>query len=229
LTARGVARRVFVFSTGERNGMRRAGVVVLLIGLLAILAATSTAAADPRFRGRGARSFTGQNRAPSVHTHRFNHHRGFPHHGRGFGVVVPAPIVVYTPPLFAASIPAYTAPLYAAPPVIYGPPPVVYSSPPPFAQPAPAPLPRIVQHPTGRYELRGDGIATPYNWVWIPNPPPPPPPPAPPAETPHGGPPSGNTLPAREQIYQWVDDQGVVHWTNRVDRVPRRYREEVRR
>jgi hypothetical protein len=38
--------------------------------------------------------------------------------------------------------------------------------------------PTAVVYPTGRYELRGDGVTTPYHWVWIPTPPPPPPPPA---------------------------------------------------
>jgi hypothetical protein len=41
--------------------------------------------------------------------------------------------------------------------------------------------PSVVQYPHGRYELRGDGVYTAYQWVWIPNapavPPPPPPPP----------------------------------------------------
>ena len=37
------------------------------------------------------------------------------------------------------------------------------------AAPAPA-QPRVIQYPGGRYELRGDGIATAYEWVWIPNP-----------------------------------------------------------
>jgi hypothetical protein len=51
----------------------------------------------------------------------------------------------------------------------------------------PAPAPRnanVVRYPHGRYELRGDGINTAYQWVWIPNPPPPPPgaPPPPPAQ-----------------------------------------------
>src|SRR2546428_13029657 len=40
------------------------------------------------------------------------------------------------------------------------------------------PYPTVVQYPHGRYELRGDGIQMPYQWVWIPNPPLPPPPPA---------------------------------------------------
>src|SRR5262245_59025954 len=38
--------------------------------------------------------------------------------------------------------------------------------------------------PRGRYELRGDGVTTPYVWAWIPNPPPPPPPAAPPPAEP---------------------------------------------
>jgi outer membrane lipoprotein SlyB len=44
--------------------------------------------------------------------------------------------------------------------------------------------PTAVVYPTGRYELRGDGITTPYQWVWIPTPPPPPPPPPAPAAPP---------------------------------------------
>jgi hypothetical protein len=39
---------------------------------------------------------------------------------------------------------------------------------------------RVVNYPSGRYELYGDGAATPYYWVWIPAgstfPAPPPPP-----------------------------------------------------
>jgi hypothetical protein len=207
-------------------GMRRGAIVVVFVGLLLILATAAGVAADSRVRGHGGMSVTGRHRAPALHKQRFDHQHGLPHRGRGFGVVVPAPIVVYTPPLFAASIAAYTAPPYAPPPVIYHPPPVGYRPAPRFAQPAPAPLPRIVQHATGRYELRGDGIGAPYNWVWIPNPPPPPS--APPAGTPSGASTSRDALPVREQVYQWVDDQGVAHWTNRVDRVPRRYREEAR-
>jgi hypothetical protein len=72
-------------------------------------------------------------------------------------------------------------------------------------------MPRVVEHPTGRYELRGDGITTPYTWVWIPNPPPAPPPPS-------SGPerPVSDVLPTRQtQAYRWVDEQGVVHWSDR--------------
>ncbi len=48
--------------------------------------------------------------------------------------------------------------------------------------PPPAPVySHVVYYPHGRYELRGDGVYTAYQWVWIPNvavvPPAPPPPP----------------------------------------------------
>lgn len=64
-------------------------------------------------------------------------------------------------------------PVYAPPPW-----PVV------VVQPAPPPAyPTVIQYPHGRYELRGDGVRTAYQWLWIPNAPPPPPaappPPAP--------------------------------------------------
>ncbi len=80
----------------------------------------------------------------------------------------------YARPVYAA--PVYAAPVYVAPaypvyverPVYYS---QVYVAPPPT-------YPTVVQYPHGRYELRGDGMRTPYQWVWIPNPPPPPPPPA---------------------------------------------------
>ena len=44
-----------------------------------------------------------------------------------------------------------------------------------YAAPTPA-RPTVVQYAHGRYELRGDGIATAYQWLWIPNPTIPPPP-----------------------------------------------------
>jgi hypothetical protein len=53
--------------------------------------------------------------------------------------------------------------------------PPVYASPLVVAPAPPAASPTTVQYPHGRYELRGDGIRTAYQWVWIPNPPPPPP------------------------------------------------------
>lgn len=64
--------------------------------------------------------------------------------------------------------------------VVYAPYPTVYTLPAPVVvtAPPPAPMATVVQYPHGRYELRGDGLTVPYQWVWIPNPPPPPPLPA---------------------------------------------------
>jgi hypothetical protein len=31
-----------------------------------------------------------------------------------------------------------------------------------------APTVTVVNHPTGQYELRGDGITVPYYWAWVP-------------------------------------------------------------
>ena len=73
---------------------------------------------------------------------------------------------------------AYPAPVYYSAPAYYVERPVYYTAPAPTY--APPTYSRTVQYPHGRYELRGDGIYTAYQWVWIPNPPPPPPPPAPP-------------------------------------------------
>ena len=68
----------------------------------------------------------------------------------------PAPVVIERP------VPVYRQVIVTTPP-----PAPVYSN--------------IVYYPHGRYELRGDGIYTAYQWVWIPNvavlPPAPPPPP----------------------------------------------------
>ena len=58
----------------------------------------------------------------------------------------------------------------------------------------PAPTATVVQYPNGRYELRGDGIAVPYYWAWVPAQayiaaPPPPAVPAAPDMPPAGSPP----------------------------------------
>jgi hypothetical protein len=108
---------------------------------------------------------------------------------------------VYTPPpaVYAPAV-YFSAPVHA--------PPVVYSAP----VHSPPPMPRVVEYPTGRYELRGDGVTTPYTWVWIPNPPAAPPPAPSDRERP-----SSDVAPTRRtQAYRWIDEQGVVHWTDRV-------------
>jgi len=101
---------------------------------------------------------------------------------------------------------------------------------------APAPPENVIQYSHGRYELRGDGVSTPYRWVWIPNPPPPPPaaPPPPTGEPPSFVPspgdssPGGPAAPRQSQLYRWTDTVGVVHWTDRIDSVPEKYRAGAR-
>ena len=144
------------------------------------------------------------------------------------------PFVVHRPfvPFAVVTSPAvvYAAPVYYSPPAYYPPsnnyyaPPATYSPPPNgTVSVAPAPTPSVVEFPNGRYELRGDGMTTPYKWVWIPNPPTAPPPAAPPP--PAGAPSSGDPAPPRQgQLYRWTDTLGAVHWTDRLDAVPEQYR-----
>jgi hypothetical protein len=157
-----------------------------------------------------------------------------------FGIVV-GPAVVYAapydyppsyypPPYYDP--PVYSAPMTYSPPVSYAPPPSQTISVAPA--PPPPPSPNVVQFATGRYELRGDGVSTPYTWVWIPNPPTSPPPAAPtapPAGEPgsngaNGG--SGHTATRVGQLYRWTDARGVVYWTDRIDAVPEQYRSKVK-
>jgi Domain of unknown function (DUF4124) len=138
----------------------------------------------------------------------------------------------YAPPAFYGSSVGYDYGSSSGydPPVAYGPPP----APAPITTLAVAPTrPSMIEYPTGRYELRGDGISTPYVWVWIPNPPPPPSAPEWPttsrAEPP---PPPGSSeapSPRRSQLYRWVDDQGVVHLTDNPESVPLQYRKPAAR
>jgi hypothetical protein len=92
-------------------------------------------------------------------------------------------------PRYAYAAPAYYYPAYPTYPAVVERPYVVerrYYQPVYVQTPEPAPAPRysnVVQYPHGRYELRGDGVRTPYQWVWIPNPPPPPPAAPPPPAT----------------------------------------------
>lgn len=95
------------------------------------------------------------------------HHHVFPH--RFFvGPVFVRPFV----PFGVVAVPV----VVSSPAVVYTPPAVVYSPPPvAHAVPQPPAMSTVIQYPHGRYELRGDGVTTPYMWVWIPNPPPAPP------------------------------------------------------
>jgi len=159
----------------------------------------------------------------------FHHHRFF-RPFFPFGIVAGGPAVVYAAPYYYPpdyypppyyDPPVYSTPMTYSPPVSYAPPPASTVSVAP-APPSSPPPPNVVEFSSGRYELRGDGITTPYTWVWIPNPPTSPPVPA-------GAGPSTGRVPTRaSQLYRWTDAQGVVYWTDRLDAVPEQYRSKVK-
>jgi hypothetical protein len=151
------------------------------------------------------------------HGHRFVHR---PFNSFGTVVVWGAPFAYW--PYY--DTPLYNPPLAYAPPATYVAPPYVVPYAPPAASslsltPASPPTPSVVEFPTGRYELRGNGITEPYRWVWIPKPPT-----APPAEPSAPEPPaSKDPGPARSTpLYRWTDEQGTVHYTDRGPAVPDR-------
>lgn len=164
---------------------------------------------------------------PGFHNHRF-FRPFFP-----FGIVAAAPAVVYAAPYYYPPAyypppyydpPVYSAPVTYSPPVSYAPPPTSTVSVVP-APPSAPPSPTVVEFATGRYELRGDGVSTPYTWVWIPNPPTSPPVPA---GEPGASGVSGRVPTRAGQLYRWTDAQGVVYWTDRLDAVPEQYRSKVK-
>lgn len=192
--------------------MRVAATVVLMASLIA---AVPPAGADGR-RGTTRGEFHGSRHFDGHRFHAFRHRPFFPFF-LGSSIVV-------VPPLLTAPDPVYWPPtvVHAAPPV--------YAAAPGYAPPSPPPLPRVVEFPGGRYELRGDGFYTPYSWVWIPNPPaaapvPPPPTAPPPSSSPDPGPRLPPSRTAR--LFRWTDEQGVTTWTDSLEKVPPRYRAGV--
>jgi hypothetical protein len=111
-------------------------------------------------------------------------------HGAALGLAAFAAFTaLFALPLVAAA--AAYPPYYAYPAPVYVTAPPAYYSPPVSYAPAPPVIQREVVYPHGRHVLYGDGIRTPYQWAWVPNPPAPPsgavppppagpPPPAPP-------------------------------------------------
>ena len=200
--------------------IRRALAVPLVgLGVTIALALPSVAHAGRGLHPHGGvGGFVGP-RAPRPFGH---HHHFFP---RPFFVPSPFfPVVVVSPP----------AVVYAEPPVVYQPyqPPMVYPSaaatavPPPAPPPPPA-IPSVIEYPHGWYELRGDGVSTPYIWVWVPKPPPPPPaPPAPPTLAPPEAAPGRSSA---RKVFHWTDAAGVTHWTDQQDTVPPPYRADLQR
>ncbi|HEY7038454.1 MAG TPA: DUF4124 domain-containing protein [Methylomirabilota bacterium] len=179
-------------------------------------------------RGPGGRSFVAGSRAfphgrDGFHRHPF-FHRGF----NSFGTVVVYGAPYYWP-YYDTPYPYYDPSLAYTPPVVYGAP----YSPPMGGQlsltpPPSPPTPSVVPFPTGRYELRGDGVTEPYRWVWIPNPPTEPPSPVPPTSP--APPSSKDPGPTRHApLYRWTDEQGTIHYTDRWTAVPDRYRAQTKR
>jgi len=123
---------------------------------------------------------------------------------------------------YSSAVPyAMTAPAPA-----YAPPPVPFSTSVGPSAPAP-PRPNTIDYAGGRYELRGDGVSTPYIWVWIPDPPAGPPASAT-AALPPGSPPDDRPPAHRSRLYRWVDEQGVVHLTDNAEAVPEQYRKQTK-
>ncbi len=159
----------------------------------------------------------------------FVRHHPFFHHHRFFRGFVPfgalGSTVVYVAPSWGCSdFYGYGSPCASYDPYSYYPPPVTHTSVPPgpgtmatvVLAPAPTqpPPPNVVEFPSGRYELRGDGMTVPYTWVWIPNPPSAPPSTAAPSAS-------------RNQLYRWTDEEGVLHATDRLEVVPPKYRSQA--
>jgi hypothetical protein len=132
-----------------------------------------------------------------------HHHHPFKHSFVAPGVVFGGGTLVY------AATPVYPAPEQ----VVYAPAPATYAA---------APMPTVVEYATGRYELRGDGVTSAYQWVWIPRPPTGPPPEVAPEPAPQSAPPARDR--SIGKIYRWTDDEGVTTFTDRLENVPERYR-----
>jgi hypothetical protein len=144
-----------------------------------------------------------------------------PRHGTLSWVLPPlglyTPSILY-PPVTEAEPPAVTVSpvIYVAPTVYLYQPAVVRPEPLVTAAQPETSVPRVVEHATGRYELRGDGTSTPYVWVWVPHPPP-----APLDVRPSSDPREEPVRPMdRTLTYRWTDEDGTTFVTNRLDRVP---------
>ena len=194
--------------------------MALVVGLALIPAAAMAAGS----RGGSTATSGSVGSRPPLGQH--GGHRPFFRHGGSFarnGV----PIIFYAPPLLDSG---FTPPYDGSPTTYELPapdPPQAYTSLAVAPAPPPPPMASVVQYPHGRYELRGDGMTTPYVWVWIPNPPPPPPAAA---AAPSAFPAAGTPSPERQsQVYRWIDAQGVKHFTDRSDSIPAQYRAQADR
>lgn len=140
--------------------------------------------------------------------------------------------VMGTHPFFPMVV-SVTPAIVVEQPVVFAPPAVVSVAP-------TLPTPTLIEYSTGWFQLRGDGVTTPYQWVWIPKSPPPPPSEAPPTVPPVLPFPTSelpSTKPAMEPrsssvpraLYRWTDEHGVMHLTDSFADIPERYRSMAQR
>lgn len=150
---------------------------------------------------------------PPSRDHFFVNHRGdFAPFVGGSGYIgsssvimtAPPPVVVDISPVFYAPSPAWGSGYDVA-----------------LAAPASLPTQTVIDHPTGWFQLRGDGVTTPYTWVWIPKPP------VVPAAVSEPARPADSSREQRADAYHWTDDKGVTTFTNRLEKVPRRFRDQA--
>jgi hypothetical protein len=120
----------------------------------------------------GGRFHGGPAKFHGGHGHGFRHGGHF-HGGHFHGSRVVVGFGFYGGwPYWGYPYPYYGYPYYYPPAVVYNAPTTVYSAPPAYTngstQSAPA-IQREVVYPHGKYVLEGDGVNTPYKWVWIAN------------------------------------------------------------
>lgn len=163
--------------------MRKALAIVGSALALAALAPIASEAAGrmgmASSRGQQGASFRGQNfRGQSFHGQNFHSHP-FPNNRSNFyrfRYFRPNYYWPYFYPYYSSLDSSYySAPLSYAPQQGYpgySDAPYGYGAPSGSLELAPAPqLEREVVFAEGRYVLLGDGVATPFRWVWVPNPP----------------------------------------------------------
>ena len=218
--------------------LKRVLVAVALVSALAPSTALGQGGRGGFHAGRAGKSFVVKNRIPpapkSVFPQPVDQWRfwGTPpivrHHPGGFApfvgsngfIGVPSVGVGVTTPVMTEVVDASTTIIYASPPV-----PAPTFAPAlggaAFGGPSMMPTPTLIEHGDGWYQLRGDGVTMPYSWVYIPKPPT-----APPTEV--ASAPDPPARPAdRGPAYHFTDDRGVTTFTNRLDRVPKRFRDQA--
>ena len=155
--------------------------------------------------------------------HKGNFHRGCCWGGAFLGWPIGGSVLAAPYYAYPYSYPVYPDPVYVPAPA-YQPQPRLYLAPPVQSE---------LCYVGGCYRLQGDGVSAAFRWVWIPTVPegPPAPPTAPPAAAPAPGAPApadpASSRPT-QQLYRWIDEQGIANWTNNREAVPERYRAQLK-